>query len=209
MLLALVLFEPSYGWRVREWLAPYGASRTPDDPGVAAQNELLKAELAQTSSILAQVPQAPKNYLAAMVYSRYPLSFKNELLVNAGAKDGVTEGRPVLFQGILIGSVEKVFDDSALVRTVFDSDFKMPVRIGAKGYDGLFIGGVYPKVASIPKSAAVSQGDIVYAAAAGFPYGAPVAVIDSTSTSADNLFTEAALSFAYDASAIQAVLISK
>ena len=144
-----------------------------------------------------------------MVYSRYPMNFKNEILVDAGANQGVAVGKAVVFQGVLIGNVEKVFSDTPLVRTVFDGNFKMAVRVGQKGFDALFMGGSYPKATSIQKNAVIRVGDIVYSAAEGFPYGMPVAIVESTSTSPDALFEEVALDFAYDINSIQTVLIAQ
>ena len=174
-----------------------------------AQNEALKAQLAELQSVATQLPSVPSNYLRAIVYSRYPLNFKNEILLNVGSNNSVVAGKAVVFQGILIGAVEKVFPDSALVQTVFDSSFKMPVRVGPKGYDALFVGGALPKAVSIKKDAVLAPGDIVSAAASGFPYGIPVAVVVSTSTSPDNLFEEATLGFAYDVNAVQTVLVAR
>src|SRR5689334_2713591 len=55
--------------------------------------------------------------IVAPVYSRYPFNLKNEILIAAGGNDGVKVGDVALFQGSLLGSVEKVFSDSALVQT--------------------------------------------------------------------------------------------
>ncbi len=207
-LAALLFLRPWYGWTLRAWLAPL-STRDTDSAGLAAANEALKAELAQVAKVAAELPQASPHYLRAMVYSRYPFNFKNELLLNVGSSEGVVTGHAVTFQGILIGRVSRVFADTALVQTVFDSDFKLPVRIGAGGYDALIVGGAYPKAESIVKSAALHAGDVIYSAAPGLPYGLPVAEVVSTSTSPDNLFIQADLSFAYDLNTVQTVLIAQ
>lgn len=180
--IAVVFLAPSYGWKLRAWLGP-SATAQPDTPSLAAENEALKARLAVLQDVASQLPQASSSYLRAIVYSRYPFNFKNELLVNAGADQNVAAGKAAVFQGIFIGTVGTVFPDTALIETVFDSNFKMPVRVGQKGYDALFVGGASPLLTSLKKDAPVAAGDIVYTAAAGFPYGLPVAVIRSTSTS--------------------------
>ncbi len=214
-----IVFEPSYGWRVRQWLAagalgPAGgagtsAAASDGAASLAAENESLKAQLAELRNIAAQLPQDPPNDIRAVVYSRYPLNFKNELLVNAGANDGVAAGDAVTFQGVFIGVVAETFPAAALVRTVFDDSFKMAVRIGSAGYDALLEGGAAPRAASIVRTADVMPGDIVFTAAPGIPYGLPVAVVAATSTSPDRLFEEAPLGFAYDINTIQSVLIAK
>jgi rod shape-determining protein MreC len=144
-----------------------------------------------------------------MVYSRYPMNFKNEILVDAGVDKGVVAGKAVLFGNIFIGKVIDVFPGSALVQTVFDGDFKMPVRVGSSGYDALCVGGVYPKAGSISKNASLANGDVVITADPNFPYGLPVGVVRDVSISADNLFEEATINFAYDINSIQTVLIAK
>jgi cell shape-determining protein MreC len=207
--LAILIFaEPSYGWRLRSWLAPNNIISS-DDPALPAQNEALQAQLAELQNIAAQIPQNPQNDIRVMVYSQYPFGFKNELLVNAGANEGIATGSAVTFQGIFIGSVVQDFSDSAVVQTVFDPTFKLPVRIGSSGADALLVGGAYPKAMSIAKTAPIANGDIVYTAAPGIPYALPVAVVNATDTSADNLFQEASLDFAYDINGVETVLIEK
>jgi len=75
--------------------------------------------------------------------------------------------------------------------------------------DALLVGGAYPKATSIAKTAAIANGDIVYTAAPGIPYALPVGIVNATDTSADNLFQEASLSFAYDINGVETVLIEK
>jgi rod shape-determining protein MreC len=208
VLLALAILEPSYGWRVREWLSPNGTAQT-DDATLAAENQALKAEIAKLQVVQSQLPQAPAGYIRAMVYSRYPLNFKNEILLDAGSNQGVVAGKAVMFQGIFIGVVKNVFKDESLAQTVFDSSFRIPVRLGRGGFDGLLEGGSYPRVSSVSKSAPINEHDIVSTAAAGLPYGLPVGTVSATSTSGDNLFQQAVLSFGYDINNIQTVLIAQ
>lgn len=207
-LAVLIFFEPSYGWRLRDMLSPKNTVSS-DDPTLAAQNQTLAAQLATLQVVASQIPQNPANEIRAMVYSQYPFGFKNELLVNGGANEGVATGSAVTFQGIFVGSVTAVFPDSAVVQTVFDPSLKTPVRIGSQGVDGLLIGGADPEATSIAKNAPVMSGDIVYTAAPGLPYGLPIGIITATTTSADNLFQQGSLNFAYDINQIQTVLIAR
>lgn len=208
LLLFLIFFEPSYGWRLRKWLSPQNGIQT-DPNSLDAENVILKAQLAELETIQSELPLATQGYLRAMVYSRYPMNFKNEILVNVGTNDGVTVGKAVLFGNIFIGKVTNVFSDSAVVQTVFDGDFKMPVRVGALDYDALLMGGADPKVGSISKKASLTNGDVIVTADPNFPYGLPVGVVRDVSISEDNLFEEATMSFAYDINNIQTVLIEK
>jgi cell shape-determining protein MreC len=210
VLAILVFFEPSYGWRLRAFFAPRNIISS-DDPTLPAQNQALQAQVAQLQVVSSQIPRDtnPANEIRAMVYSQYPFGFKNQLLVNAGTNSGVATGSAVMFQGVFVGTVQSIFSDSAAIQTVFDPSFKMPVRIGNTGVDGLLVGGTDPKVTSIAKDAAIIEGDIVYSAAPALPYGLPIAIVSATSTSADNLFEQASLNFAYDINGIQTVLIER
>jgi cell shape-determining protein MreC len=144
-----------------------------------------------------------------MVYSRYPMNFRNELLVNAGSDENVVSGDAVTFQGMLIGQVQKVFENESLIQTIFDNNLKMPVRIGSAGTDGLLQGGADPVVGSIASTAAIAPGDLVYSAAPGIPYAQPIAEVVATSTSADSLFQQATLSFPYNVNNVETVFIMK
>lgn len=213
ILAAVIFFAPSYGWEIRAWLSPSpdqsggaSASQT-NSPSVAARNDALAAQLAELQVVASQLPTSTPNEVRAMVYSRYPMNFHNELLVNAGSNEGVTVGAAVVFQGMFLGQVRTVFSDEALVQTIFDNNFKMPVRIGSAGVDGLFQGGSYPTIGSIATGAAIAPDDIVSTAAPGIPYALPIAQVAATSTSPDSLFEQTTLAFPYDVNNVETVLI--
>lgn len=184
----------------------YRGGRSPD---LLLENENLKAELAKLQSIKSQLPERPREFLRTVVYSRYPFNFKSEMLVGVNRDESVAVGKAVVFGGVLVGEVQEVFGDTALVITVFDSRFKSAVRIGRGGADALFKGGSLPKIVLIPLGAKVAEGDIVYSASPDFPYGLPLGRVRDIKASSDNLFKEATLDLAYDINALQTVLISK
>jgi cell shape-determining protein MreC len=141
------------------------------------------------------------------VYSRYPLNLKNEVLVAAGEKDGVKVGDTALFQGSILGSVEKVFHDSALVETIFDSRFKTPVRVGSLGVDALLVGGPEPQLTLISRNATVGENDEVYVAGAEFPYGAVVGSLRDLRNTADNIYRAATLRVFYNPASLNFVTL--
>ena len=215
ILALLIFFVPSYGWKLRAWLSPVSGgganadATQADDQTLAAENDVLASRLAVLQEVASQLPTSSPNEVRAMVYSRYPMSFRNELLVSAGSDSGIVSGDAVVFQGMLVGQVRTVFADTALVQTIFDNSLKMPVRVGASGADGLLQGGSYPTIGSIASNAPITVGDVVYSATAGVPYGVPIAQIVATSTSADSLFQQATLGFPYDVNNVETVLIMK
>ena len=141
------------------------------------------------------------------VYSQYPFNLKNELSIAAGSADGIAEGDAAVSGGYLVGVVLKTFDRSALVETVFDSRFQMPVRIGKTGADALLRGGASPSLTLIAASAAVNEGDEVYAAASGMPYGIPIGELRGLHDASDKVFREASLAVPSDPGDLQEVTI--
>jgi rod shape-determining protein MreC len=205
----LVFFRPSYGWKLRGFLMPVARIQDNVALGLAAENQSLKAELAKLQNIKSQIPEKPPAFVRAMVYSRYPLNFKDEMLLSAGRNEGVALGSVVVFEGVLVGKISKVFDDMSLVQTIFDSRFQSAVRVGTAGVDALLKGGSLPEIDLIPLKAKIESGDIVYTVSPDFPYGLPVGEVESIKVSANQLFQEATLSFAYDINAVETVLVAK
>lgn len=145
--------------------------------------------------------------LKVHVYSQYPLNLKNQLSIAAGSLDGIAVGDIALSNGYLVGIVEKTFERSALVQTVFDKRFQAPVRIGASGADALLRGGNDPQLTLIPVNAAIAEGDEVYAAADGMPYGAALGSLRGLHDSGDKVFREASLSVPYNAGNLEELTI--
>ncbi|MGB7957475.1 MAG: rod shape-determining protein MreC [Minisyncoccia bacterium] len=209
LLLFFIFFMPSLGMRARELLGPRLGGTPSDTAQLAEENESLKAQLAELRVVASELPTSTPDMVRAMVYSHYPLNFKNEMDLNAGSADGVAVGDAVVFEGNFVGLIQEVTAHASVAETIFDSGFKMPVRIGAKGYDALLTGGSYPAVGSIAKTATIVAGDAVYSASAGTPYAMPVGEVGSVTLTSDNLFQEASLDFSYDIGTIQTVEIIK
>lgn len=195
---ALVLFAVIlFGFGSRAGLALQAALRggfgppAPDAAGLTASIGLSRSGTA----------------LKVPVYSQYPLNLKNQLSIAAGTADGVKEGDVALTNGYLVGIVEKSFEHSALVQTVFDKRFQAPVRIGTAGADALLRGGNEPELTLIPADAAVSEGDVVYAAANGMPYGISIGSLQGLHDSEDRVFREAVLSVPYAAGDLEELTI--
>ena len=214
----LLLFEPSTGWQVHRFLSSPALQETTGH-SLVLENTALKTELAKLRDLQNQLPRLRGEYLAAFIYSSYPFNLRKEILVSVGRNEGVIEGQAVVIPAstmslsatdgdvIFFGKVEKVFEDTALVQTIFDSRFELAIRIGDSGVDALLIGGNKPKLTLIPRKSAVANGDAVYSAGVQAPYGVALGEVKDVRPSADNLFNEATLSFPYDTNVLHAVLI--
>ncbi len=141
------------------------------------------------------------------VYSRYPFNLKNQILIAAGKNDGIKEGDIALFEGSILGSVEKAFSDSALVETIFDSRFKTPVRIGSQATDALLVGGSNPELTLIPATAAAGENDQVYSAGEGWPYGSALGALHDLKSSENSLYKNATLRVFYNPASLSSVTV--
>ena len=61
---------------------------------------------------------------------------------------------------LLLGKISDVSADSATVKTIFDPNWQLPVKIGDDKINGLFAGGNEPKVTLIEKP--VKVGDAIF-----------------------------------------------
>lgn len=207
LLLAVLIFLPPTSLLEFKKFLGFGGGEVINSP--ILENAALKSELIRLEEIKRQLPEWSPKYLRASIYSRYPFNLKNEFLVNVGVDQGLKGGEAVLLEKLLAGQVDKVFENTALVRTVFDERWKEAVRIGEGGIDALLEGGNTPKATLIVKDAKISKGDIVYNASPEFPYSLPIAEVKEIGISKDQVFKEVVLEFGYDLSQMRAVLILK
>ncbi len=106
------------------------------------------------------------------VYSTYPFNDKSEITISAG-KDKNFEVGDIVTSGdkILVGKIVSTGNNLSIVKTILDSNWKMPVRIGEKEIDALFTGGNDPILTLIPKDADIFPGQIIITASKDLSYG--------------------------------------
>lgn len=154
------------------------------------------------------VKQGGRSAVVAEVYSSFPFNYKHLLAVNAGSASGVAVGMPVTLEGnILIGQVIEVSDDQSLVRTIFDKDWSLPVRIGVAERDALLVGGQNPKLTLIDRKVEINEGDAVVSAKKDLPYGLKIGEISAVRDLITTSFKEADLIFPYDPKDLRKVAI--
>lgn len=150
--------------------------------------------------------QSGREMLVAKIYSTYPFNNRNLLTVNAGAESGVRIGMPATIEGkILLGQVIEVFENKSIIRTFFDKDFSLPIRIGEKEANALLVGGQDPRLSLIDKSSDIKEGDSVFSAGRDFPYGMAVGTVGIISSA--NSLLEASLMTPYQISDLREVYI--
>jgi cell shape-determining protein MreC len=116
------------------------------------------------------IKQGNRETLIARIYSTYPFNHRNFLTVNAGFADGVALGMAVSTDGnFLLGQVTEVFEYTSNIRTIFDKNWTISVRLGTKATDALLVSGQDPQLTLIDKKAKAEEGAPVYSASRAFP----------------------------------------
>jgi rod shape-determining protein MreC len=173
------------------------------------EKEELRSQI-QKSSILNPQSSILNSYLTAKVFSTYPFNIKNQITVNAGEKQGIKKLAPaVLEENILVGQVIEVFKNHSVVKTIFDSNFQLPVRIGKDEINAFFQGGGEPKVILIDKEKPIQAGDIVYSASSEFPYGLKIGEISEIKETSAGVFKEAILKMPFNVNELRIIEISR
>ncbi len=201
LLLAALFVFGGAGWKnylIGFFNNPLGWWRNGDElKNLRLENASLRAQILELS--IGVVP-FQSDTLAAKVFSSYPFNNKSLLSINRGREQGIREGMPITVSDqILVGQVSQVFKNYSLVKTVFSSDWEIPVRIGEKKVPALLIGGPELKLTMIVNDKPIVDGQAVFAAKTDLPYGLKIGeVINVTNDSATGVFKEAGVKLDYD-----------
>lgn len=174
------------------------------------ENQNLQAQIQKYQVSSVNYQPVNENYLAAKVFSTYPFNIKNEIIINVGENQGIKEAMSVILgENILVGQIIKVFENSSIVRTTFDPNWQLPIRISEKEIDGLFRGGSEPKVVLIEKNKPLQVNDAVYSASQEFPYGLLIGEVVEIKESTAGVFKEAILKMPFNINELREVQIIK
>lgn len=67
--------------------------------------------------------------LVARVTRRDLAGFRKQVMIDVGRNDGVVVGQTVAVDGYLFGTIDQVYDDTALINTILDPNFRATVNI--------------------------------------------------------------------------------
>ena len=174
------------------------------------ENEELKAQIQklEIGNWKLEIPR--EGFLTAKVFSTYPFNIKNKLTINAGEKQGIKKlSVAVLEKNILVGQVVEVFENYSIVKTTFDPNWQLPVRIGEEEINGFFQGGGEPKVILIDKDKPLRLGDVVYSASQEFFYELKIGELNELRETGAGIFKEAVLKVPFNVNELREVQIIK
>ena len=156
---------------------------------VAEQNQRLKELLDTQRSLELRVQMA-------RVIGVDLGAYRQRMMINLGARDGLRSGQPVIDAHGVVGQVVDVLPNSAMVMLVTDPDHAVPVMVQRTGLRTIAYGsrnGQQLSLPNVPMAADLRAGDKLLTSGLGgrFPQGFPVAEVSSVAPSPSGMFLEA------------------
>lgn len=150
-----------------------------------------------------------KTVIPSFVTVRTPTSWNNQLIIDVGAEDGLSQSMLVVANGGLVGIVSTVNTDSAVVTLLSNADgfTKIPIRISTEsgdvygiltGYDtdsNTFIINQLNSTDEIPVGSNVVTSDLAGATPSNIQIGKVVSVSSSSTNLNRELYVEPTASF--------------
>lgn len=155
-----------------------------------------------------------KKVIVGQIVSIKPIIFPAEIIINKGRNNGVREDMAVFSKEMfLIGRITNVYQDSAFVKTVFNTKTKISVIIDTTREIGILEGGSIPLLSLkyIPSDSNVKEGDKVITSGFSdfYPKGIEVGEIVRIEQNTETLFLNILVKPFSCISAIEEVLISE
>ncbi len=112
--------------------------------------------------------------------------------INIGVKEGIAKNHAAIDMNGLIGKTYIVGEQSTIIQTLTDKNFRVSIRVGENRILGIFhpTHGAYGVLEGIPKSQSVSENNIVVTSGISdiYPPDIPVAKVISVSINPNQLF---------------------
>ncbi len=219
-------FRDAYGW------AQGLADARSDAERLQRENEQLRQENARLVAAKQQNkrlnallqfksgPQFPEDYagVAAEVIYRPPGAFAQAVVIAAGRNDGIRVDDPVVTARGLVGTVSRVFSDTARVRLLTDDQSAVSATVLGREAAGIVRPGQGPRgplqLVRVPKEAVVQVGDTIVTAgwrsrrfSSLYPPGIPIGRVTNVGRADTDLFTQVQLEPFADLSSLEAVLV--
>src|ERR1700744_557986 len=144
--------------------------------------EALEAETQRLRALRDNTAGVTERFVIGNVMNVDLDAFRERVLVDKGAKDGVYDGQAVLDSGGVFGQVARVGELTSEVILVSDAAHAIPVQINRNGLRTVAVGTGDTsklKLPYLPTSADVVAGDLIVSSGlgGGFPAGYPVGTI--------------------------------
>ena len=144
----------------------------------------LTAENIRLRELLRSAAVLDEAVMVAEVIGVDPEPFTHELIINKGRADGAFVGQALLDAYGVMGQIITVNRYTSRALLITDSRHATPVQVNRTGVRAIAAGnGIFDELEllHLPDTADIKKGDVLLTSALGerFPYGYPVAVVDS------------------------------
>ena len=124
------------------------------------------------------VPQKIPNFITVRAISAPGNVFAHSLLINSGRSAGIEKGNAVLFNGIFIGQIVSVGNNSSRVLLISDVNSMIPVVVSNNRIPSILTGEnlILPSLKFLPNNVKLNHGSIVQTSGHGglLPAGLPI-----------------------------------
>ncbi len=150
------------------------------------------------------------NYIPARVIGKNLFLSRNTLTLDAGLKDSVTLGMPVLNHDGLIGVVVSVMNHYSIVNILLNVDFRASAKIERSRVDGIIAwSGSKLLFTNVPKTQDVKPGDVVITSeySATYPSGIRIGIVEEATAEPGTLFKKVAVKPSVDFTRLEEVFL--
>ena len=156
---------------------------------------VLQAENTRLRELLNSSANLDASVLVAEIIGVDPDPNRQELVINKGARDEVTQGQAVLDSEGLIGQVVETGPLSARVLLITDASHAMSVQVNRNGVRAILAGtgqGSRLRLLYVPDTADIREGDLLVSTGLGklYPRGYPVARVVSVNHQSGASFSD-------------------
>ena len=127
------------------------------------------------------VPQKIPNFITVRAISAPGNVFAHSLLLNSGRRAGIEKGNAVLFNGMFIGQIVSVGNNSSRVLLISDVNSMVPVVVSNNRIPSILTGEnlILPSLKFLPNNVKLSHGSIVQTSGHGglLPAGLPIGTV--------------------------------
>ncbi len=145
--------------------------------------EILEAENQRLRELLESSFRLNDKVLVAELIEVHLQSFKRQVVINKGKREGAYDGQPIVDASGIMGQIVHVGPFSSTVLLITDPNHALPVQINRNGLRAIAVGaGQSGKLIleHLPNNADIKVGDLIISSGLGrrFPSGYPVGEIE-------------------------------
>ena len=127
------------------------------------------------------IPKGIPNFITSRAISAPGNIFNHSLLLNSGRKQGIEKGNAVLFNGVFVGQIVSVGNNSSRLLLISDVNSMIPVVVSNNRIPSVLSGEnlILPSLKFLPNNVVLKHGSIVQTSGHGglLPAGLPIGTV--------------------------------